>query len=254
MKLKQEYGSWTVVQLPDHKRRTLCRCVCGVEKHVFASNLTAGKSTSCGCSTRVQLPKQGDKIHDWTILSPPRNIARVAHVRCSCGQEQTVSLYSIARGDSTSCGHGRLTGPRARLFNMWEWMWSRCTNIKDPMYRYYGARGIRVADVWKDSDTYIKWALSSGWKKSSGLQIDRIDNDGPYSPDNCRIATLSENANNKSNNRIVFAFGVHRTLAEWTTDPRCSVSYPTLYARISYLSWDPETAIVTPVWGKKRFL
>jgi hypothetical protein len=129
---------------------------------------------------------------------------------------------------------------------MWKWMISRTTNPLDPMYPYYGERGIVVCDEWADSpDLYIQWAIDNGFKKGSGLQIDRVDNDGPYSPSNCRVCTRAVNANNKSNNVRVVAWGESKTLGEWASDSRCAVSYPTLWARIKNGS-EPEWAISTP--------
>jgi hypothetical protein len=114
------------------------------------------------------------------------------------------------------------------------------------MYRYYGERGITVCEEWLASaDAYIDWAITNGFKKSSGLQVDRTDNDGPYSPDNCRVVTRATNANNKSNNRRIEAFGESKTIGEWAADERCAVSYATLWARIRD-GRDAEGAITTP--------
>lgn len=127
-------------------------------------------------------------------------------------------------------------------------MISRCYNAKDPMYPYYGQRGITVCSEWRaDADAYINWVLHNGFKKTSGLQVDRIDNDGPYSPENCRVTTSVVNANNKSNNRRLTAFGETKTVAEWSRDPRCAVGYPTLWARVRSRTMSPEEMIVTPI-------
>ena len=66
-------------------------------------------------------------------------------------------------------------------------MKSRCYNKNKKNYKYYGGRGIKVCDEWLGENGYNnfkKWALENGYKKE--LSIDKINNDGNYSPDNCR--------------------------------------------------------------------
>lgn len=72
-------------------------------------------------------------------------------------------------------------------------MLDRCYNPKNIGYHNYGGRGIKVYQKWKESSKeWIQWALNNGYKK--GLEIDRIDNDGDYTPENCRWVTKLENS------------------------------------------------------------
>ena len=85
---------------------------------------------------------------------------------------------------------------RTKLHNMWGNMKQRCHYKANPWYPYYGGRGITVCPEWRnDAATFIRWALSNGYDET--LQIDRIDNNGNYSPDNCRFVTRPQNMVNR---------------------------------------------------------
>ena len=146
------------------------------------------------------------------------------------------------------CKRNRRTNPAAwknePLYHLWRDIRRRCDAPSNKSYRHYGGRGIVVCEEWVKYPAFREWALNNGYR--AGRQIDRIDVNGHYSPENCRWVTNLRNQNNKRNNTYVKAFGETKTLADWGRDERCVISYSALGQRLKITGWDPETAITTP--------
>lgn len=179
--------------------------------------------------------------------------------RCDCGNVTVTTVYQVLKEDVVSCGcHKRgLIGNRSRTHDMthttlyarWHSMKKRCQRTMNPRYRRYGGRGIAVCQEWMDSFmAFREWAMSHGYRED--LQIDRIDNDKGYSPDNCRFVTCKANQRNRSSNQLIEAWGETKTIVEWTEDARCHVSANTLQSRVSgrlaKIAFTPEDAISMP--------
>jgi DNA-binding XRE family transcriptional regulator len=94
---------------------------------------------------------------------------------------------------------------KSSTYHTWAGMKQRCYNPKQGAYRNYGARGIVVCDRWKDS--FAAFVEDMG-EKPDGLSLGRVDNDGPYSPENCRWQTASEQARNTRRTKRVEMDGV----------------------------------------------
>ena len=102
---------------------------------------------------------------------------------------------------------------------------NRCNSPNHTLYYRYGGRGITVCDEWLDNpDSFVDWALAHGFKRE--LQIDRINNNGPYSPENCQWITQQEQLKNKRNivtnfekgTRICCYCGIEKPLTEFHAD------------------------------------
>lgn len=125
---------------------------------------------------------------------------------CDCGQ--TIEVTSFALSLIRDCCGLRLTrfSPRptygkhgdshSRLYGVWNRMRQRCRNPKNPNFKDYGGRGIKVCQQWvHDYHAFKAWSMKNGYQR--GLQIDRINNDGNYEPTNCRWTTPTENCRNR---------------------------------------------------------
>ena len=86
------------------------------------------------------------------------------------------------------------------LYRRYQGIKKRCYNKKYNGFKNYGGRGIKIAEIWLGKDgfyNFLIWALNNGYKKE--LQIDRINNECDYSPDNCRWVSRKTNINNRRN-------------------------------------------------------
>ena len=130
--------------------------------------------------------------------------------RCECGNEVIVLGDNLRRERTTSCGcyqrecavesHTTHGMSKTRIYSVWSDMLKRAGVIKgasEEVKHNYQDRGITVCDEWLVFENFRDWALSHGYKE--GLQIDRVNNDAGYCPENCRWVTPKENTNNRRN-------------------------------------------------------
>lgn len=114
-------------------------------------------------------------------------------------------------------GKARTTHGKSRTAEHWTYrsMISRCYYPTEPSYRNYGARGITVCDRWRGPGGFANWLADFGPRPSPQHTRDRIDNDGPYSPENCQWALPKEQLSNRRTNRKVEFRGEEKTLTQW---------------------------------------
>jgi hypothetical protein len=198
----------------------------------------------------------GQRFGRWTVLSRVPGLSRSRHARfecrCDCGTTKTVLGYKMRDGVSLSCGclRSELSSSRSlvhgmtghRLFQTWNSMMARCHNPSNSAYFRYGGRGIVVCKRWHNVADFI---ADNDAQALPGLTIERIDNDGPYSPENTRWATRSDQSKNRRTNVLLTRGGVTKPLFDWARD--FGIKPRTLWRRIKVSGWDVETALTTPV-------
>lgn len=131
------------------------------------------------------------------LLAKGTGRGRLWLCKCKCGSVRQAHVYSLLCGDIRSCGclrHGHAKhGKEHPLYSIWRTMHARCQNPTDQKYSYYGARGIRVCKRWKSFTKFI----ADMEPRPPGYILDRIKNNGHYTPSNIRWATHKQSANNK---------------------------------------------------------
>ncbi len=192
----------------------------------------------------------GKRFGEWSVLSfmEAKSNGSYYLCECSCGKRRTVHGGELTTGRSKSCGHLGAShvhghakrGRKGKAYRTWAGMRSRCNNEKQPAYPNYGGRGIKVCERWADYEAF----LADMGEPPPGTTLDRIDNDGPYSPGNCRWATIEEQRRNSRRTINVTIGGVTKCLSDWSKER--GLSYGAVYARIKR-GWNPIEALETKV-------
>jgi len=130
---------------------------------------------------------------------------------------------------------------RHPLYGRWGIMIQRCSNPKFGKYRIYGARGITVCDRWRD---FVLFLADMGSTYKPGLTLERKDNDGAYSPENCIWATPKVQARNTSRNTVLTAFGKTQTVSEWCEEYGIR---PSTFSYRLGLGWTTAKILTVPV-------
>ena len=199
----------------------------------------------------------GKKFGRWTVVSfacrKPYSggFNRYWTCRCECGTVQDVAASTLtSRAPNKSCGclsresasirfrtHGMTRTPEHRT---WISLRRRCNSPVCPSYSDYGARGIRVCERW---DSFESFLADMGPKPSSKHTIERNDNNGPYSPENCRWATRGEQMRNTRRTRMLTHNGITMCLTDWAK--HLGFNRELLRDRLTD-GWSVERALSTP--------
>jgi len=159
----------------------------------------------------------------------------------------TVLVQHLNNGHVKSCGclnkevavktmtqHGMCKTPEYRA---WLGMRTRCRNPHGKMFENYGGRGITICERWESFENFYADMGDRPFKRAS---IDRIDNDGDYTPENCRWANDVEQLNNTRHNVKITIDGVTHNIFQWLKI--YDIKPTTYYARI-HMGWDRVDAI-----------
>lgn len=257
----------TLIKMPSRQVMWVCKCDCGKEMLAQANNLKSGHTISCGCAKQEIGEKlthdlTGQKFTRLTVIRPAEK-SRTGETRwvcrCDCGKETIVQSNNLKSGLVKSCGcyrtdylseahtkHGgaKRQGKRTKLYSIWIGMRRRCFDESSPSYPNYGGRGITICPEWKDDfSAFRSWAVKNGYKPN--LSIDRIDNDGGYSPENCRWADARTQALNRRSNRHITFNGETHTAYEW--DIILGFKRGTISRRVASFGWPIERALTEPI-------
>lgn len=143
-----------------------------------------------------------------TLMNPlPNSNGLLWMCKCDCGRYKAVRVGKLREGKTRSCGclrrellvarmttHGATVGGARRLYDRWRIMHARCENPATRGYEGYGGRGIKVCKRWFNYWNFVKdMGMPPTWQH----QIDRKNNDGNYTPKNCRWVTPKQQYQNR---------------------------------------------------------
>lgn len=226
-RLNERYGRLVVIRKGPRVSSGsswICKCDCGTEVIVAASNLKNGQKKCWKCSAESKRENLTDKIFgrlkviefEESRLSKP-----YWRCLCECGIEAVVSSQGLKSGQTQSCGcfgverrraatlkHGLSNHP---LYDGWINMKQRCLNPDHKAYDRYGARGITVCERWMVFENFAEDMLPT-W--SRGMTIERVDVNGNYEPENCIWATRRQQSRNQERTIKVEVGGVLMTVPE----------------------------------------
>lgn len=175
---------------------------------------------------------------------------------CDCKREgsiKTVEQGKLLRKNSPtrSCGclvkkHGHTgVNGRSKTYRSWESMLERCYSKSSSSYKHYGEKGVSVCDRWnpREGGGFNNFLEDMG-ERPERKTLERIDVNKNYCPENCKWATMKEQASNKRNTVMLTFNGKTQSITAWAEET--GIPYATLKKRIGTYKWSVERALTTP--------
>lgn len=175
---------------------------------------------------------------------------------CECGNKSLVRGSMLRSGATKSCGCLRVSNGKlnkkhgmssSKIYGIWCSMIQRCENYNESQAENYVMNGIKVCDRWRES--FENFYADMG-ERPKGMSLDRIDVNGPYSPENCRWADSIQQARNKKTTIFLDFNGERKPLIEWAKI--IGLSRVALHERIFYRGWTVEEALTAPAHSTKK--
>jgi hypothetical protein len=222
----QKFGRLTVLGLAKKKYYWLCKCECGNKTETATFRVLAGSAKSCGCIRReAKQNLTGKRFGRLVVIKhlPQKQIMCLC--KCDCGSpEKIIHNKLLLAGQSTSCGCYRLEQAKkantkhgknkSKVHRIWRAMKGRCENQNNDNYKNYGGRGIFFCEEWRVFQNFYN---DMGDPPVNGT-LERIDNNGPYAPWNCRWATRAEQVRNRRNSIWITFNEKTQILADWAVE------------------------------------
>lgn len=208
----EKINEWKILDFKqdEHGGKWLCECKCGEQKWQKVYNIKNGKSKMCAkCSGKSRRkPKEERKIRirfDSNKGWEEENVFEGTY-------KEYLEECKKRREERKKKKDKKVAISYDRLYKIYTGIKERCYNKNSKKYKNYGGRGIIICEEWLKYKSFYEWAKSNGYKEN--LTIDRIDVNGNYEPQNCRWATMKEQANNKRNNFYIMYENQKYTLQE----------------------------------------
>lgn len=169
---------------------------------------------------------------------------------CECGNRKVTLGMLLRKGQAQSCGclqkeaiaavnktHGMARTP---IYRIWRSMMQRCYDKNSHAYSRYGGRGINVCEHWQSFEGFY----ADMGDRPEGKSLERIDNNGDYSPENVVWADAKAQANNRRSNVILEHNDEKKTMQQWAD--QLGVKIGTIWARIDR-GWTVDRALTQEV-------